>query len=39
MAITLELKLSLSNFSRVIEKKEVIKVQILIFHASSDLFY
>ena len=35
MAITLELKLCLSNFSRVTEKNHVINVQILNFHASS----
>ena len=35
MAITLELKLCLSNFSRGIEKQKVIKVEILNFHASS----
>ena len=35
MTINLELKLSLSNFSRGIEKQKLIKVQILNFHASS----
>ena len=35
MAIAFELKLCVSNFSRGIENKKVIKVQILNFHASS----
>ena len=38
MAITLELKLCLSNFSMGITKQEVIKVQILNFHASYPIF-
>ena len=33
MAVILELKLALSNFSRGIEKQKVIKIQILNFHA------
>ena len=35
MAITLEVKLCLSNFSRRIEKQKSFDVQILNFHASS----